>query len=150
MKTLKEFDYDLWAVEENGKKRYFARVKATGEVTEVGLNVMRFLMKTEKKMRRKYAAMMETGGMPLSLDQVSENEENETWMIDSSASNEQLLFSMYAEEIEKLLAPMEVAVFRECLLGGNRKADFAKEHGITKQSVQTVVKRIREKSKKYF
>ena len=31
MKTLREFDYDLWAVMDNGKKRYFARIKATGE-----------------------------------------------------------------------------------------------------------------------
>ena len=35
MKTLKEFDYDLWAIEENGRKRYFARIKATGEETVV-------------------------------------------------------------------------------------------------------------------
>ena len=41
MKTLKEFDYDLWAIEENGRKRYFARIKATGEETEVSLEVMR-------------------------------------------------------------------------------------------------------------
>ena len=33
MKTLKEFDYDLWAIEENERKRYFARIKATGEET---------------------------------------------------------------------------------------------------------------------
>ena len=35
MKTLKEFDYDLWAIEENGRKRYFARIKATGEETDI-------------------------------------------------------------------------------------------------------------------
>ena len=44
MKTLKEFDYDLWAIEENGRKRYFARIKATGEETEVSLEVMRLLL----------------------------------------------------------------------------------------------------------
>ena len=48
MKTLKEFDYDLWAIEENGRKRYFARIKATGEETEVSLEVMRLLLRQEK------------------------------------------------------------------------------------------------------
>ena len=48
MKTLKEFDYDLWAIEENGRKRYFARIKATGEEAEVSLEVMRLLLRQEK------------------------------------------------------------------------------------------------------
>ena len=47
MKTLKEFDYDLWAIEENGRKRYFARIKATGEEAEVSLEVMRLLLRQE-------------------------------------------------------------------------------------------------------
>ena len=42
MKTLKEFDYDLWAIEENGRKRYFARIKATGEETEVSLEAVSY------------------------------------------------------------------------------------------------------------
>lgn len=54
MKTLKEFDYDLWATEENGQKRYFARVKATHEETEISLEVMRLLLSQEKQMRREY------------------------------------------------------------------------------------------------
>ena len=41
MKTLKEFDYDLWAIEEKGKKRYFARDKATGEEAVMTNEVMR-------------------------------------------------------------------------------------------------------------
>ena len=40
MKALREFDYDLWAIVDNGKKRYFARVKATGEETEISLSRM--------------------------------------------------------------------------------------------------------------
>ena len=37
MKALKEFDYNLWTTEENGVKKYFVGVKATGEVTEVDM-----------------------------------------------------------------------------------------------------------------
>ena len=35
MKALKEFDYNLWTTEEDGGKKYFVGVKATGEVTEM-------------------------------------------------------------------------------------------------------------------
>ena len=52
MKTLKEFDYDLWAEEKDGQKRYYVRVKSTREVTEVSIEVMRILANDEKKMRR--------------------------------------------------------------------------------------------------
>ena len=69
MKTLKEFDYDLWAIEENGRKRYFARIKATGEETEVSLEVMRLLLSQEKQMRREYAKQ-QTIGPILSLDAI--------------------------------------------------------------------------------
>ncbi|MBD9115663.1 MAG: hypothetical protein EGQ10_00535, partial [Clostridiales bacterium] len=69
MKTLKEFDYDLWAIEENGRKRYFARIKATGEETEVSLEVMRLLLRQEKQIRREYAKQ-QTIGPVLSLDAI--------------------------------------------------------------------------------
>ena len=69
MKTLKEFDYDLWAIEENGRKRYFARIKATGEETEVSLEVMRLLLRQEKQMRREYAKQQIIGPV-LSLDAI--------------------------------------------------------------------------------
>lgn len=52
MKALKEFDYNLWTTEENGVKKYFVGVKATGEVTEVDAEVMKVLRNEEKKMRR--------------------------------------------------------------------------------------------------
>jgi len=70
MKTLKDFDYDLWAIEENDKKRYFARVKATGEETEIDLNVMRLLLSQEKQMRREYARQQIEGTI-LSLNAIS-------------------------------------------------------------------------------
>ena len=47
MKALKEFDYNLWTTEENGVKKYFVGVKATGEVTEVDAEVMKVLRNEE-------------------------------------------------------------------------------------------------------
>jgi len=52
MKSLKEFDYDIWTKEENGNKRCFARIKSTGEITEISIEVMRLLRNEEKKLRR--------------------------------------------------------------------------------------------------
>lgn len=48
MKTLPEFEYDLWAITENDEKRFYARVKATGEVTEISIDVMRYLFTTDR------------------------------------------------------------------------------------------------------
>ena len=68
MKTLKEFDYDLWATEENGQKRYFARVKATHEETEISLEVMRLLLSQEKQMRREYDCIEVSLGLHIPED----------------------------------------------------------------------------------
>ena len=83
MKTLKEFDYDLWAIEENGRKRYFARIKATGEEAEVSLEVMRLLLRQEKQMRREYAKQ-QTIGPVLSLDAIRDggSMDEATWLLD--------------------------------------------------------------------
>ena len=39
MYKSKEFDYDLWTTQEGGTKHYWARVKATGEVAEISIEV---------------------------------------------------------------------------------------------------------------
>ena len=84
MKTLKEFDYDLWAIEENGRKRYFARIKATGEEAEVSLEVMRLLLSQEKQMRREYAKQ-QTIGPVLSLDAIRDggSMDEAAWLLDT-------------------------------------------------------------------
>ena len=73
MKALKEFDYNLWTTEENGVKKYFVGVKATGEVTEVDAEVMKVLRNEEKKMRRHIEEEGELGA-PLSIDEIDEYE----------------------------------------------------------------------------
>ena len=73
MQTLKEFDYNLWTTEENGIKKYWVGVKATGEVVEVDLEVMRLLRNEEKKLRREIEDQSEMGTV-LSLDDVSNDE----------------------------------------------------------------------------
>ena len=86
MKALKEFDYNLWTTEENGVKKYFVGVKATGEVTEVDAEVMKVLRNEEKKMRRHIEEEGELGA-PLSLDSAVGDENNSTWMTDTYIEN---------------------------------------------------------------
>lgn len=67
MKSLKEFDYDLWTTNENSITKYWVRVKSTGEVTEVDIKTMRVLRNSEKAMRRQIADEQENSGTILSL-----------------------------------------------------------------------------------
>lgn len=81
MQAVKEFDYHLWTTEENGIKKYWVKVKETGEVTEVDVNVMRLLRREEKKLRRALEGQ-EAAGVVLSLDCVSDEEVAEYWLTD--------------------------------------------------------------------
>ena len=150
MKTLKEFDYDLWAIEENGRKRYFARIKATGEETEVSLEVMRLLLRQEKQMRREYAKQ-QTLGPVLSLDAIRDggSMDESAWMWDMR----QRIDSEAAELTDafcKTLTDSQRSIFRECLIEGKSQSAYAAEHGMTRQSVHDAIALIRKKAKIYF
>ena len=82
MKALKDFDYNQWTTEENGIKKYFVGIKATGEVTEVDAEVMKLLRNEEKKMRRHIEEEIELG-TPLSLDCAVGDESNSAWLTDA-------------------------------------------------------------------
>ena len=96
-KTPKEFDYDLWTTEEG---KYMVRVKATGEVTEVGREVMKALRAEEKRMRRSFAAeslddeQVEGGNTVLSLDALSSAKMSIPSLLDIS-SNASSSISMF-------------------------------------------------------
>ena len=152
MKTLREFDYDLWAIEENGKKRYFARVKATGEETEITLEVMRLLLSQEKQMRREYAKR-KTVGTVLSLEAICDEEDvNEaSWLLDAEQKIEtDILMEDLKDDFCKLLTDNQLSIFNECLINGKSQVAYAAEHGVTKQSVYDTILLIRKKAKKYF
>ena len=148
MYKSKEFDYDLWTTTENGTKHYWARVKATGEVTEVSHEVMKFLRAEEKRVYREITAIKKHGS-PLSLD-VSHDEEKEYWLEDHGASVSEIETALYEEEFRKLLTPVQLAVFDECILGNTTLTVFARKRGITKQSASDAVDGIRKKAKNYF
>ena len=152
MKTLREFDYDLWATEENGKKRYFARVKATGEETEISLEVMRLLLNQEKQMRREFAKKKKIGTV-LSLDAICDSGEvdESSWLLDSQQSIEvDLLWEDLKDDFGKMLTDNQLSIFNECIIDGKSVIEYATQHGVTRQGVYDAIKLIRKKAKKYF
>ena len=123
MKTLKEFDYDLWAIEENGRKRYFARIKATGEETEVSLEVMRLLLRQEKQMRREYAKQ-QTIGPVLSLDAIRDGGgmDESAWLLDTRQRiDSEVLTAELTDAFCKTLTDSQRSIFRECLIEGKAR-----------------------------
>ena len=152
MKTLKEFDYDLWAIEENGKKRYFARVKATGEEAEITIEVMRLLLSQEKQMRREYARQQIEGTI-LSLNAIcdSGNVDEAAWEVDAHQNiDSDLLWADIKDEKCKMLSDRQRSVFNECLIEGKSQTAYAIAHGISVPMVNKQIQAIRKKAKLFF
>jgi len=152
MKTLKEFDYDLWAIEENGRKRYFARIKATGEETEVSLEVMRLLLRQEKQMRREYAKQ-QTIGPVLSLDAIRDggSMDESAWLLDTRQHiDSEVLTAELTDAFCKMLTDSQRSIFTECLIEGKSQTAYAAEHGISVPMVNKQIRAIRGKAKIYF
>jgi len=152
MKTLREFDYDLWAVMDNGKKRYFARIKATGEETEISLEVMRLLLSQEKQMRREYAKLKNFGTV-LSLDYIRNEEDVDeaAWLLDPRQNIESdLLWEDLKDDFCKLLTDIQLSVFNECLIGGKSQTAYSAIHGISVPVVNKHIHAIRKKANYFF
>ena len=149
MKTLKEFDYDLWATEDGSTKRYWVRVKLTGEVSEVSQEVMTLLWNEEKRMRRGYLQANIQGGTPLSYDAVP-IDESSIWLMDPTNTEDNILFNLYLKEFRSLLTPVQLCVLDDCLLAGVSIREYAKLNDRNHKSIQETVEAIRNKYKKYF
>lgn len=150
MKTLKEFDYDLWTTEDSQGKHYWTKVKVIGEAIEVSHEVMKFLRSEEKKMRREIEEEAERGGADLSLDTLPVNDEGEFWIKDPANLEEDVLECLRLEEFRQLLTPPQLSIFDECLCGHTSQVEYAIAHGIRKQSVLDSIKLIQKKAKKFF
>ena len=148
MYKSKEFDYDLWTTTENGAKHYWARVKATGEVTEVSHEVMKFLRAEEKRVYREITAIKKHGS-PLSLD-VPTGEEKESWFEDHGFGASEMETTLFEEEFRKMLTPYQLEIFEECLLGNCGVREFALSKSLDPTTVSEAIKAIRKKFKKYF
>lgn len=112
MKTIKEFDYDLWAVDVEGKKQYFCRVKATGEECEISLECMRVLLAEEKAMRRRIAR--DTDRL-LSLGYSTSDEHGEEWIIDRDDFVEDIIASEIEGAFISTLTECQKSIYIHCM-----------------------------------
>ncbi|OKZ73056.1 MAG: hypothetical protein BHV93_02485 [Clostridiales bacterium 52_15] len=140
------------AIEENGRKRYFARIKATGEETEVSLEVMRLLLRQEKQMRREYAKQQAIGPV-LSLDAIRDggSMDESAWLLDMRQRiDSEVLTAELTDAFCKTLTDSQRSIFRECLIEGKSQTAYAAEHGISVPMVNKQIRAIRGKAKIYF
>lgn len=148
MIKVKEFDYDLWTTSENGMKHYWARVRATGEVTEISHEVMSFLRTEEKRLYREFTAIQKFGSN-LSLD-VPHDDEKSSWEEDNSFSAIEMETKLEEEEFRHLLTAEQLDVYLHCILGDESATAYGKRHSKTQQAVTATIALIRKKAKKYF
>ena len=156
-KTPVEFDYDLWTTEDG---KCMARVKKTGEVSEVNRDVMRVLRAEEKRIRRSYGfgntsededGAEKNSDTVLSLDAMPEDDvKSAAWLADSSDFIKEAELKMLERELMQTLTPLQLDVYKACIINGQTPTAYAKEHNMKRQSVNDVITLIRKKAKKYF
>ncbi len=151
-KTPAEFDYDLWTMADG---KCMVRVKRTGEVSEVERDVFRLLRAEEKRMRR------EKKGIPiprqkneytsmLSLNFITHTGGETEWLEDRNRMEDDVILSILKDDFVKLLTPNQAEIYQKCVLDGLPYTKYAEQKGVSYQSVQHVVERIREKARKFF
>jgi len=149
MKTPKEFDYDLWTTKDSfGRTHYWVRLKHTVNVSEVSYEVMKFLRKEEKQLRRSIADQPVSGSV-LSLD-IPHDDEKSSWLEDHGEQMRNMQTAAEIAEFRASLTPKQRSVFDECIVIGKSVAEYGKEHGVSIDSVYSTRMWIRKKAKKYF
>lgn len=158
-KTPKTFEYDLW-ISKDGK--FMVRVKATGQVSEVNHEVMKFLRALEKKARRRLIldsrendrSSAEEGITVLSLDAVSYENDGKmqpNWFTDTAESPEEIVsFSELEAQFVKSLTPDQRDVYIKCLRGGMSLREYARQRGISYNAVYEKKKDIQQKYMEIF
>ncbi len=154
-KTPIEFDYDLWTTEDG---KCMVRVKLTGEVTEVDHEVMKILRREEKQLRRSMQGAPipgceETGETAtiLSLDFVSYDggeDMSPAWLEDPERIEDRVLADMMERELLATLTPKQIDVYEECLMGGKKLREYAREKGLNVRAVFDAKSSIQKKFQK--
>lgn len=150
MKSLKEFDYDLWTTEEGTVKKYWVRVKRTGEVTEVSHEVMKLLRREEKRMHHELEVQRDRTKRPLRLNTVTIDDSGESWLKDPADMEEDVCTKCLTEDFRKTLTPKQRMFFDECLCNGLSQSEYARRHGISRACASRYGKFIRKKAKNFF
>lgn len=158
MKTLPEFEYDLWAITENDEKRFYARVKASGEVTEISIDVMRYLFSCDKAMRRKKKENMEfedRHGKTLSLDYITTLGDADiqcpAFLEDHNQSVEDIVVTQMLEDtLLDSLTERQKDVYISCIWGDSSLRAYSKNRGINFNAALGFQNGIRKKAERIF
>ncbi len=158
----KEFEYDLWKTD-NG--HYYARVKATGEASEVSRDIFRYLRCQEKETYRKQElrkandakatvdeSMRKKAAVenPLSLDPMNEDVGESAWGSTEFDFTDIVCLGMLLAEFEQTLSEKQLEVYTCVLKNRETLQAFADRKGVTKRSVCYVLKKIHEKAELFF
>ena len=144
MKKLKEFEYEIWATEEDGEKKYWVRIKYTDEITQVSLPVLRFLRCEEKRIRRE-KDMEREQGKDLSLNTLADVDTSEYWLADPKNFEDEIIANLTEEEIMKILTPRQLDIYLCCFVSGVGIREYAKANQMDHSSVRASIACIRKK-----
>ena len=149
MKPLKEFDYDLWTTGENNEKKYWVRIKRTGEVCEVSHDVLRFLRGEEKQIRRFLGNTNERKG-DLSLDTLPDDKLGESWLEDSRDYADEVCIRIIEDDLLRQLTPRQTDVYLQCIVYGIGIREYTRQNSLNYKTVIGVLEEIRKKFKKIW
>ncbi len=158
----KEFEYDLWTTEDG---HYYARVKSTGEVSEISREIFRFLRCQEKEVYRRQelrkandenkttdesVKRKATVENPLSLDPMDENVDESAWGYTELDFTDIVCLSMLLTEFEQTLSEKQLEVYTCIFKNHETRTAFAARKGVSDRSVRYVLEKIQEKAKLFF
>ncbi len=149
MPKVKEFDYDLWTTVEDGRKHYWAKVRSTGEITEISHEVIKYLRAEEKKAYREIEFGRNSESI-LSLDELHADNEESSWFEDHGIGMSEMETPIMEEEFRKMLTPNQLEIYEQCLLGEYNIRDFARKKGVHHKAVEKSISQIQFKFKKYL
>ena len=149
MPKVKEFDYDLWTTVEDGRKHYWAKVRSTGEITEISHEVIKYLRAEEKKAYREIEFNRNSESV-LSLDELHADDEEPSWFEDHGIGMSEMETPLIEEEFRKTLTPLQLEVYEKCMLEGCGIREFARKKNIDHKTIVRIVRSIREKFTKYL
>jgi len=150
MKTHSTFDYDLWTTDENGEKKYWTRIKSTGEVSEVSEEIFRYMNSEDKKIRRQVNETIHVSGIVYSLD--ATNEDGLT-LLDTISDPYDLegsyMLHSLLESFKETLPDSQRLLFTEVFENGQTIQGYAIAHGISGSAAYKVNDKINKKLKKF-
>ena len=125
------------------------RVKQTGEVSEVSIDVLRFLRSEEKSIRR-LKKVLHDREADLYLDLFCNDEFGECWLVDPKDYLDEAIAHLLVEEFKHTLSARQMDVYHRCIVEGISIREYAREHHLDYKSVFSAITGIRKNFKNFI